>query len=111
MFGIFTGSNDVTFHFLVGMLRSLRVYNDLDLPVIVLDFGMSSAQRELILSSGWRIERAVASDPLLLDAQARLQKRHGDKGKHLGRILSKLFLCEQPFFDRFVWIDADTILL
>lgn len=109
--GIYTGANDVAFHFVEAMLRSLRVFNDLDLPVIVYDFGMSSGQRRQLEAGGWETMDATAVSPSIATALERVRTRYGDKGKHLARLYSKLVLYERCDFDEYLWLDADTIML
>jgi hypothetical protein len=109
--GVYTGSNDVAFHFAIPMLASLRQHNDMGLPVAFLDFGMSTAQREAIRPHVDLMIPAHSFTERFPGLAERVATAQGLLGKHLARTMKKLAILEAGEFDNFLWLDADTVIL
>jgi hypothetical protein len=110
---IYTGSNDVAFHFAMPMLKSLRLHNDLGLPVIFFDFGMSTAQRSAVAAivGAESVVRAANYTDRFTGLAGRMKDSQGILGVHLARTMKKVAILECGRYDNFVWLDADTIIL
>lgn len=110
--GIYTGADHVAFHYCGGMLLSLKIANDLALPVTFIDFGLSEDQRRAIEASGL-VSEVIDIYPLISDSirglERRARERNAPKAIHLARTMRKLGIFKDNRYDQFLWCDIDTL--
>lgn len=106
--GIYTGASESSFHFSKIMLRSLSAFNDERLPIVFLDFGLSSKSRDWVMQSNIVSEYKIIGDDDLYFLRC-VNSINGSASAHLMKTLKKLVVLRESRFSYFWWVDADIV--
>ena len=110
---IITGADDRHIDYLYGLLNSLRIFNDSEYPIYVIDFGFSEEQR-IRLSEKYP-EASIIPVVWIDDDIARMREEPGVMQiEGIDYILSTMRKLTLASFDKskfFLWLDADTLVL